>query len=740
MVLMRWPLFTLWLALVSIPLRDAKKISGSKQTRHPSLEPSRPPKVSTTDDGDGVEDVDLVDTDEEESDENIVEEVSSEPYLFNLSQDYDETTNVYEDEEYESSIKFLTGRVDTWNENVKDPEIPTWDTDTYSAWDECGGVCSWTSNINGDDDGVVNSNNLSQIYSYDNAPHIVMIVVDDWGWNDFGSDSSYMSWTTPHIDKIKADGISFSNYFSHEMCVPSRGALMTGRYALRLGLWKINDVDAELPLSEGTLAEEFQRAGYKTYAVGKWHLGMSTANHLPTNRGFEHFYGYYGGYIDYWTKTYEVIGESAVDADQSLYVDLHEDDNLVTNSDELDSNLHTGYLFEQKAENYIALHAEKHSDKPMFLYYGLQLVHYPLQAPDEFLRRCQEPMDGDDTYNDEEYNYCGMNVMLDEVIANLTCSLSDNGLSENTIMIIMSDNGGEKTIKGNSYPFRGHKGSLYRGGLSCRAVLYSSNTELIPSHRRGSTYSGQMHVTDWLPTLMNLATNGEWISSNSMSGKEIDGVDMWEAIINNDESPRSEIVHFVDGTDFSIQYYINDSILKLNNGNDPPDVESPTFVFLEDKDPSASHVSCEAIYSNVVNGPNHFDPDVEDNVDIYIDSTDPETNDDLQISSSWTQYSLYFICILTILALFSVTIGVIRKAINRGVHSTRAQNGTCDTPLSDEAISLTKDNDDALKKRSAATNQDYLDYLRSLPESYQNSALWSRDDCTTDVILEETGI
>eukprot|EP01034_Spumella_vulgaris_P041853 gene41853-51875_t len=79
---------------------------------------------------------------------------------------------------------------------------------------------------------------------------------------------------------------------------------MTGRYALRFGMHASVDEDEELYLTEVTMAEELKSAGYRTNLVGKWHLGMSSLSRTPTYRGFDHFYGYLGGHIDYWSKKY----------------------------------------------------------------------------------------------------------------------------------------------------------------------------------------------------------------------------------------------------------------------------------------------------------------------------------------------------------------------------------------------------------------------------------------------------
>eukprot|EP01034_Spumella_vulgaris_P028547 gene28547-35426_t len=179
---------------------------------------------------------------------------------------------------------------------------------------------------------------------------------------------------------------------------------MTGRYALRFGMHGVSDSETELFLSEMTMAEELKTAGYRTNLVGKWHLGMTSWARTPTHRGFDYFYGYLGGYIDYWTKTI------------------------------------SGY----------------------------------------------------------------------------------QDLMENTHLVSDADNGGHPKMIGNTYPYRGSKGSYYRGGDSVPGFIYGPSN-LVPKNRVGGTYDGQVHVTDWLPTLMGLATDNAW--TGSYIGNEIDGSD-----------------------------------------------------------------------------------------------------------------------------------------------------------------------------------------------------------------------
>jgi hypothetical protein len=134
-----------------------------------------------------------------------------------------------------------------------------------------------------------------------------------------------------------------------------------------------------------------------------------------------------------------------------------------------------------------------------------------------------------------------MNIMVDEVVANITCALNANGMADNTVLILASDNGGVQTMPGNNFPLKGSKGSFFRGGLSAPAFIHGS---LVPTALQGTSYAGEVHVTDWFPTLMGLATGYQW--KGGLYGQEIDGIDMWPTIKAGAPSPRTEIVHYVD--------------------------------------------------------------------------------------------------------------------------------------------------------------------------------------------------
>ena len=395
-------------------------------------------------------------------------------YLFRTDEDFYEHSNLYGYPEYDAVVKYIEGLSEEWKGKVATPEEP--DTaDKVNTWNASKTVVNWLTT-----DFVAPE--VITKYTYDDAPNIVFVLVDDWGWNDVGFRSTYMDWTTPTIDRLAAEGVTLGNYYSLYLCTPSRAALMTGRYAFRSGMHGSGD-GAELPLKEFTLAQEMKSAGYRTYMVGKWHLGMSTIMHTPPQRGFDYYYGYWNGFTDYWTKKMN-----------DEFLDLHENNDIVTDESEIDSSYHNGHLLNKKAEEIIFKHADEYDDHPMFLYYAMQLIHGQWSAPTSYLNRCGTSEDAsvDDYVQDVEYNYCALNVMLDEAIANLTCTLERAGMADNTIMIIASDNGGEATMPGNSYPFRGQKGSYFNGGMMATALIHS---KLLPASSWGTTYGGLMHIT-----------------------------------------------------------------------------------------------------------------------------------------------------------------------------------------------------------------------------------------------------
>ena len=185
-------------------------------------------------------------------------------YLWDLDADPYETVNLYGDSTYSTVQTLMSDYLTSaFSESIycdtDDELVLSLEIDELS---DCGGVCAYANNTY--------SLEIEQIYSADTPPHIVFMLADDWGYNDFGG---YMDWTTPVITSLVKEGVTLTNYFTHFYCMPSRGALLTGRTANRLGMMEENGFWCQLPLSEVTIGQEMQSAGYRTYLVGKWHMG-----------------------------------------------------------------------------------------------------------------------------------------------------------------------------------------------------------------------------------------------------------------------------------------------------------------------------------------------------------------------------------------------------------------------------------------------------------------------------------
>lgn len=137
-------------------------------------------------------------------------------------------------------------------------------------------------------------------------PNLIVIMVDDLGYNDVGFNGS-IEIPTPNIDRIANNGVKFTNgYTSYSVCGPSRAGFLTGRYQQRFGFernpqYKADDPNMGLPKDEKTIAEQLNTVDYKSGVIGKWHMGAHISNH-PLNRGFDEFFGHLGGGHSYFPE------------------------------------------------------------------------------------------------------------------------------------------------------------------------------------------------------------------------------------------------------------------------------------------------------------------------------------------------------------------------------------------------------------------------------------------------------
>ncbi|XP_012265045.2 arylsulfatase B-like [Athalia rosae] len=358
-------------------------------------------------------------------------------------------------------------------------------------------------------------------------PHIIIILADDLGWNDVSFHGSNEI-PTPNIDALAYNGVILNSHYVPALCTPSRSALMTGKYPFHNGMQHSVLLEGEprgLPLQEKLLPEYLREAGYKTHAVGKWHLGYHRVDYTPTRRGFDSHFGYWNGLQDYWSHEVQTTYGTWRGFDMRRNLTVAWDTAGKYSTD----------LFTDEAVNLIENH---NSDDPMFLYMAHLAPHTglqdaPFQAPDEEIAKFTHIADP------ERRIYAAMVSKLDHSVGEVMAALRRRNMLENSIVLFMTDNGaptlGIHSNRGSNYPMRGIKATAWEGGVRGVAAIWS------PLIEKSNRVSNQlMYMTDWLPTLYAAAG----LNVNDLGS--IDGVNMWPALRNNKTSPRSDLVVNID--------------------------------------------------------------------------------------------------------------------------------------------------------------------------------------------------
>ncbi len=349
-------------------------------------------------------------------------------------------------------------------------------------------------------------------------PNIVMILADDLGFADVGFNGS-KDIKTPNIDRLAASGARFTSFYAQPMCTPTRAAFLTGRYPIRYGLQSFVITPGQhygLPTDERTIAQALKEVGYKTYALGKWHLGHSDKAYWPQNRGFDYFYGSTIGNVDYFTK------------ERAGVIDWQR------NGKQLKEE---GYFTELITKDVVRIIEQSPDNQPFFIYMAHLAVHSPYQAPQKYIDQYKHISD------EHRRIYAAMTAAMDDSVGEVLAALDRKGLRDNTLVLFMSDNGGiadfdatlakargEKPSPANNSPFRGSKASLYEGAVRSASVINW------PGKIKPGVVSESVHVVDLLPTLVGLA-GGE-----IQTDKPIDGKDIWPVITQGKVSPHKNIL------------------------------------------------------------------------------------------------------------------------------------------------------------------------------------------------------
>jgi arylsulfatase A-like enzyme len=286
-------------------------------------------------------------------------------------------------------------------------------------------------------------------------PNIVLIITDDVGYGDFGAYGA-PDIKTPNIDALAKAGTKFTDFYSNgATCTPTRAGLISGRYQQRFALERplsgvsSPDKDLGLPVTGRSLPQLLKNGGYATGLIGKWHLGYQPTN-SPLAHGFETFFGFKSGYIDYYQHT-----------DGFGLPDLFENDKPVSVE---------GYstdLITQHAIKFI----EDHARTPFFLDVSYNAAHWPYQLPDHpstAIDKARHVMPYDENTNTRD-EYVKIMERADQGVGQIVAALGRAGLANNTLVIFTNDNGGEWLSR--NAPFFNRKGSVYEGGIRVPAIL-----------------------------------------------------------------------------------------------------------------------------------------------------------------------------------------------------------------------------------------------------------------------------
>ena len=314
-------------------------------------------------------------------------------------------------------------------------------------------------------------------------PNILFILADDFGYADL-SCYGRPDYKTPNIDRLAADGMKFTQaYANSAVCTASRVALITGRYQYRLpiGLEEpLGNRKVGLPPEHPTIASLLRKAGYGTTLLGKWHMG-ALPDFGPLKSGYDHFWGFRGGGLDYFT---------------------HKSGGAQSNTDDLwddDVKIHaSGYLTDLLAEQAIkSMDGYVKARKPFFISLHFNAPHWPWEGPgDEGLAQTLTNLGAFDAGTIKTYGR--MVTEMDLQVGRILKALDSSGAARNTIVVFTSDNGGERFS--DTWPFTGKKTELLEGGLRIPALVRW------PGHIKPKSETAQVAMTmDWLPTLLAAA-------------------------------------------------------------------------------------------------------------------------------------------------------------------------------------------------------------------------------------------
>lgn len=370
-------------------------------------------------------------------------------------------------------------------------------------------------------------------------PNVIVIVSDDQGAADAGCYGA-TDLLTPNINSIAKQGVRFTQFYAGApVCSPSRATLMTGRYPVRAGL--TGNASSEpggkdaMPGEQVTLAEMFKAAGYTTAHIGKWHLGF-TKETMPNAQGFDYSFGHMGSCIDNYSHFFYWAGPNRHD--------------LYRNGVEVYyPGRYFADLMVEEASRFMERNRRAKDPKPFFLYFALNMPHYPYQGEAKWLEH----------YKSLPYPrnlYAAFLSSCDERIGTLLKRVDALGIRKDTIIVFQSDNGHSTEERahfggGSAGIYRGQKFSLFEGGIRLPAIISW------PGHLPAGEVRGQMvHASDWMPTLAEL-------TGVQLLNADIDGRSIVSVVRSKSASSPHPVLHWYLGGAKQPQWAVREGDWKL---------------------------------------------------------------------------------------------------------------------------------------------------------------------------------
>ena len=348
-------------------------------------------------------------------------------------------------------------------------------------------------------------------------PNVVFILTDDQGYGDLGCHGNTLI-STPNLDSLYTQSVRFTNFHVGTTSAPSRSGLMTGKYCNKVGVWHTVNGRSLLSSEEITLAESLKKAGYQTAIFGKWHLGDNYP-FRPQDRGFDEVLVHGGGGVgqqpDYWNNDYF-------------------DDTYYHNGKPKKFNGYCTDIWFSEAIKFI----KENKKHPFFCYVATNAPHSPYNVDKKYINfyRNNTKIPNPDFY--------GMITNIDENIGKLRQELEKLGISENTLLIYMTDNGTSVGVKfgengevtsGYNAGMRGIKGSPYDGGHRVPFFLHWPKAGLTD----GRDISNIASYVDFMPTILDLC------GVRPSPGLQFDGVSL-KPLITGSSNDWPERIIFTD--------------------------------------------------------------------------------------------------------------------------------------------------------------------------------------------------